>query len=270
MKSIQFFLFLLTISVMAACSGPETDVKETKNDPKELKESTPDDGRGAEYEAYMSEIDNNDSITIANTLYYTKSNGESYQVYVLLDDESQVIRMEERYTTSASGSLLSTFFYYKNGVKYASRERFIRGVGEEEKFVERVSYYEGGKPKISKMRQAPYEEYLESETFEIIDPTNCSDQRANLALRREGEFATNFVSVVQEDPTNPITYIIVGEGSDDGFVSSLIVQHFTPLVRELVSNPNAHAGEAMDVQFQEMHESSGYTFQALLGIQRAE
>lgn len=267
MKHIHFLLFLLIISAMASCSSGSAEVNETKNDPSEVNNGTPDDGRGAEYEAYIASIDNSDSLVVANTLYYTKSNGESYQVYVLLDDSSNIVRSEERYTTSNSGSVLTNYFYYRDGEKYASRELFIDNSGEKEAFVERVSYYEDGKPKISKMRRAPYEEYLENETFEIIEPHNCSDARADRALHRTGEFQTNFVSVVREDPA---TYLIVGEGSEDGFVSSLVVQSITPLVGELLSNPDAHVGEPMQVMFEEVHDGSGFTYQSLLGIQRVQ
>lgn len=265
MKRKNFLLFLLIASLMAACSSTSSQVNEPKNDSQT--DGTPDDGRGSEYEAYISQIDNSDSLTVMNTLYYTKANGESYQVYVLVNDSSQIVRAEERYTTSGTGSVLKNYFYFRNNEKYASRELFIDNSSGKEEFVERVTFYENEKPKISKMRRAPYEEYLDNETFRIIDPVNLSEERMERALHTEGEFQTNFVSVVVE---NPARYIIVGEGTDDGYVSSLVVQTITPLVGQLLSNPDAHVGEPMEVQYQEVHDGSGYTYQALIAIQRAK
>lgn len=263
LKAILFFF--LIVAGFTACNESEND--DTTSTKKTQQKGTPDDGRGAEYEAYISEIDNSDSLTIANTLYYTKENGESYQVYVKLNEESELVRIEEKYTTSSSGSLLTNYYYYKDGEKYATKEHYILGMGPDEKFVERVSYYENGKPKISKSRKAQYEEYLENETFEIIKEWDCSDERPMRALKREGEFVTNFVSVVREDPA---IYVIVGEGVEDGYVSALVVQSITPLINKMISNPDAMKGTPLEVSFTEIHESSGFTFQALLGIQIVE
>ena len=263
LKAISL-LFLIS-SFLVSC-GPEKKEKESKaNTTKE--KGSPDDGRGAEYEMYMTKIDESDSLTDANTLYYTKDNGESYQVYVKINDDKEVVRVEEKYTTSQTGSVLTNFFYYKDGKKYASKEHYVEGSGDKETFVERVSYYEDEKPKISKIRRAPFEEYLVNELFEIIPAYNASDERAMRALRREGEFETNFVSIVREDPA---IYVIVGEGTDDGYVSALVVQRITPLVQQMMSSPESMKGQPLSISFQEVHESNGFTFQALLDVQRAE
>jgi len=262
LKALLLYVSIATL--FAACNSEPTQVQETKN---KAEKTTPDDGRGASYEAYMAQIDKSDSLTLANTLFYTKGNGESYQAYVLLDDSSRLVRIEEKYTLSSSGSLLTNYFYYKNNEKIASKEIFIEGSGDTESFVERVSYYKNGKAEISKERRARFEEYLQNESFNLIKAHDCSDKRANTALRREGEFATNFVSVVLEDPA---TYVIVGEGTDDGYVSALVVQRITPLVSQMMNNPESLKNKPLDLQFQEMHESSGYTFQALLSVQLAK
>lgn len=260
MKLKALLLFLSIATLFVACNDEPTQVKETKN---KVAKKTPDDGRGASYEAYMAQIDGSDSLTIANTLYYTKENGESYQAFVLIDDSSHLVRIEEKYTLSSSGSLLTNVFYYKNDVKIASKEIFIEGSGATESFVERVSYYKNGKAEISKERRAQFEEYLKFESFNLIPPHDCSDKRANRALRREGEFVTNFVSVVYEDPA---TYVIVGEGTDNGYVSALVVQRITPLVNQMKNDPESLKNKRLDVDFQEMNESTGFTFQALLNV----
>ncbi len=263
--NLKAILLLLTLTgTLLACSDDAVQVKETKN---AAQKGTPDDGRGASFEAYITQIDNSDSLTVANTLYYTKENGESYQAYVLLDDSSRMVRLEEKYTTSTSGSVLTNFFYFKNNEKVASKEIFIEGSGDSESFVERVSYYQNGKPIISKIRRAQYEEYLPNESFSIIDAYDCSDARVNRALRREKEFMTNFVSVVHEDPA---IYVIVGEGTDDGYVSALVVQRITPLISQMMNKPESLKGKPLDVSSQEVHESTGFTFQALLDVQLAE
>lgn len=258
---ILFASQVALLCLIAVSCGSGTEKTEQAKDKKET--GTPDDGRGSEYEAFMARIDASDSLTVANTLFYTKEDGSSYQIYVLLDDSSSIVRMEEKYTGNSSGTVLTNYYYFKDDKKYATKEVFISRLEANEMFVERVTYYKNEKPIISKSRTAKFEEYLESEPYQLVDPVDCPTQRAERALKREGEFATNFVSTVSEDP---LVYIIVGEGKEDGYVSALLVQQFSPAVMKLINNESAMKGTPLDVQFQEVHESSGYTFQALLGL----
>lgn len=267
---IQSFLILVSVALLwTACSenSQEKVVKTTKNEksPEEL--GVEDDGRGGDFEDYMALVDNNDSLLTASTLYFSKGDGESYQLYLLLNNEGNIIRTEERYTKSGDGSVLRNFHYFRDEVRIASKEIYNQGTGEAENFFERVSYYdEKEKPVISKIRKAQFEEYLENEMFRIIDPINCPLDRADRALAGEGEFETKFLSVIEQDG---VFYIIVGEDKDNGYNSSLVVQSITPLIQSLINNPDAYKGEPVKVDFQEMPDGQGYTFQSLLGISLA-
>lgn len=268
MKITSFILLVSATFLWTACSESKPEIKETKNEeePKEI--IIEDDGRGGEFEDYMALVDVSDSLIGANTLYYAKPNGESYQVYLKLDDASNIVRLEEQYTTSSSGSILRTFYYYRDGFKVATKEIFNEGAGDTEMFFERVSYYDTDeKPIISKLRSAKFEEYLEDDTFKIIDPLDCPDVTAKRALARDDEFATNFVGVISQEQIN---YIIVGEGVDGGFTTSLVVQEFTPLIAQLLTDPAAFKGDPMDIEFQEVPDGQGFTFQSLISLKRVE
>jgi len=263
---IPHLLVLISATLLwtACTSDSKPEVNETKNEQDPIEMGVEDDGRGGEYEDYMAIVDMSDSLIGANTLYYAKPGGESYQVYLKLDEESNIVRMNEQYTNAGSGSILNTYYYYRDGEKVATKEIYNEGQGDTEMFFERVSYYnEKEKPIISKIRSAQYEEYLEEETFNIIDPLDCSDERAKRALMRGGEFATNFVGVIKQEKIN---YIIVGEGKEDGFRTSLLVQQFTPLIIQMLSNPDAFKGKPMDIEFEELPDGQGFTFQSLIDI----
>lgn len=266
MKFKFLFSAIILATLMSACSDSDSQVLETKND-KKANQGITDDGRGGEFEDYIATVDVNDSLITANTLYYAKPSGESYQVYLKLDNESNLVRMQETYTTASSGSILNTYYYYRDGMKVATKEFYLTGEGESEMFNERVSYYnEKEEAIITKMRTARFEEYLENETFKIIDPVDCSDKKAKRALTRGGEFATNFVGVIKQDAIN---YIIVGEGVEGGFTTSLVVQQFTPLIVQMLANPDKFKGEPMDIEFQEVPDGQGFTFQSLISLKRA-
>ena len=268
MKYTTGIILFATFFGIVACSNSEKETKPSKKNKESREIVMEDDGRGGEYEDYMALVDANDTLVGANTLYYAKQSGESYQVYLKMDEQSNLVRMQEQYTTSSSGSILNTFYYYRDGIKFATREKYNEGEGQAEKFYERVSYYnENEEPIISRMRSAQFEEYLENETFQIIEPYNCSDEKAKRALVRGEEFATNFVGVINQDQ---ISYIIVGEGVKDGFTTSLVVQQYTPLIAQMLTNPDSYKGKPVDIEFQEVPDGQGFTFQSLISLELAE
>lgn len=267
MKIKALLPVLIVVLIGTSCAESTVDVEETRNEeqPEELIGSE-DDGRGAAYEAFMNAIDTTAQLE-ASTLYYSKPNGESYQVYLLLDEESNINRMEARYTKEGSSSVLRTFFYYKEGVKHATHEFYTEGVAPNEQFKERISYYdEKGVPIITKIRSAQFEEALENELFRIVDPFDCSDARAYQAIENQGEFETTFLSTLSRDG---VIYLNVGDSKQNGFTSSLVVQEITPLVQQMIHNPDAYEGKEVSIKFSELPDGSGFTFQALHAIQLA-
>jgi len=256
-------ILIVAATVWTSCSESKVQVEETKNEETPIDPGKEDDGSGGEYETYMANVDSDTNLIQASTLYYSKPNGESYQVYLLVDDSANIVKMEARYTLEGSSSVLRTFFYYKNGIKHATRELRIEGAMPNEQFKELVTYYEeNGEPAITKRRMAKLEEDLEYESFRIITPTDCSDERAMQALQNEAEFQTNFISTIAQDG---VYYINVGQNG--GFTSSLVVQEITPLVQQMLTSPESFKGKEVRVQFSEVPDGSGFTFQALLGIQ---
>lgn len=263
------FLLLLSAVVLltAACSEEKAEIKKAKNE-KSPTELGVDDGQSGEFEDYIALIDNNDSLLIASTMYFAKETGESYQVYLSLDSASNVIKSEERYTRAGiGGSILRNFHYFRDGQRIASREIYNEGEGENEQFFERVTYYgEDEEPLISKRRAARFEDYLENEMFDVIEPVKCPMDKLQRALNNEGEFTTKFMGIITQAG---LFYIQVGEGKKDGFTTTLVVQQVTPLVQDMINNPAKYKGKEVDVDFRELPDGQGYTFQALLGIKMA-
>lgn len=265
---IKSLLILVSAALLwTACSdnSSEREIKKTKNE-KEPEELGVDDGSGGAYDDYMAIIDASDTLLIGSSMYYTKNpdlSQENYQIYLLMSEDSDIKRIEERYTRPQGGSTLSNFHYYKDGARIATREIYNEGEGESEMFFERVTYYEEEKPKTSKLRSHRFEEYLENEMFKMITPVACPVDKAQRAIAQEGEFQTNFMGVSE---IGGVFYIEVGEGDPNGFSSNLLVQQISPLVNDMIKNPAKFKGKKVKVDFREMPDGQGFTFQALLGI----
>ncbi|XOV65812.1 MAG: hypothetical protein ACFHU9_09250 [Fluviicola sp.] len=271
MKIKSLLILGSAVLLWTACSDETPDKSETKSKKKPApKEVYAENESAGEYEDYMAVVDSRNDFFIGSSMFYSKNpdiSGENYQVYLLLDSTSNIVRIEEQYTKERGGSLLRNFHYFKDGDRVASKEYFNKGEGENELFYERVTYYEDGKPVTSKLRSNRFEEYLENELFKIVSPVSCPLERAQRAIAQEGEFQTNFMGVTKNAG---LFYIEVGEGDPKGYSTNLLVQQVTPLVQDMINNPNKYKGKKVKVDFREMPDGQGFTFQALMGIEMAK
>ena len=214
------------------------------------------------FEQLISDIDMNDSLATANSLFYTREDGSSMEVALFLDEKNEAVKMIEKFTTGSSQSVGSRTFYLKDGKKIASRETFESGEGANAHFIERVSYYDSEeKPIATKQRSAPYEEELELESYVVTEKSDCSMKRTLDVLNQEEEFATTFRGFVEEDP---YLYIIVGEDDVKGYCSSLVVQYRTATIQKLQTHEKEMIGTPLIIEFETFSGEQGYEYQILL------
>ncbi|NRA12967.1 MAG: hypothetical protein HRT57_13520 [Crocinitomicaceae bacterium] len=257
-KSI--FLFACSFSILIACSD-KPDEKEPikkKNTPSQVYQ---DDNE--EFEEYITQIDDSATLNEGNSLYYTHSNGTSYEVTFKINNDDRILRMTEKYTLASTGSIMSSVFYYKDELLYATKEFFEEGVGEDAFFVERVSYYDkNSEPTLTKERTAPFEDYLDQSSFKLGNIHKCSDERAYRAITNQGEFMTTFKGFVENGPER---YLMVGEDKKGGYESAILLQSRTPFLQYLFHNQDSNIGMKLDINFRTMRDPAGYEYQALLG-----
>ena len=254
-------VFIGMISFLMSCDSTET----TQNE--KLKEAATaiDLEQGEAAEAYITTIDENDSLAIGNSLYYSRPDGSSFEVEFVVNDSGRVVKMTQFYTTTSSGSIQTKLFYYQNGIKYATKEYFETGTGESAKFVERISYYsKNEQPVATKQRIAPYENELEYEPFGLSELFDCNDAQAFRALNQEEEFETNFKGFATDGTAS---YLLVGENKPDGYISALLVKSYTPLINKLMSKEGIMRGVPIEVDFEKVRTTTG-TYQMLLGVRQ--
>ena len=261
MNKLKYFLTTLILAfIIMSCESNE-EVKETSNETGVT--VSPDLAEIQSAEEYISEI-NNANLNTGKSLYYSKSDGSTVEVEVFVDTTGKIVKLIEEYSRSEQGSIETNAFYYKDEMMYASKERFEEGEGMDGFFVERVTYYDdNGAAKISKRRQAQYEDGLTNEMFEIVASKACSDDRAFRVLNQEGEFQTTFQGFIKDEH---LIYLIVGENKKDGYASTLVVQQKGPTIRKLMANEKSMIGTLLEVDFQKSIGDLGFEFQALLNI----
>ena len=261
---IKYLFPLTTLLLILTCASCKTDEVVTDSD--ETDEPVIETPSNDELEAYLMEIDLNDELELASSLYYTKgsdSGEEMVQVNLFLTDSSEVLKIEELMVRPGTNSIVSNVFYYKDEVKCASKQFFEESINDSSYFVEVLSYYDAdAKVILSKRRTAMFEDYLDQEAYTVVKNSDCSDARAFDVVNQEGNFETTFQGFVE---FGQFTYLIVGENKKVGFASSLVVQRESALIKELRANEKEMIGTPLEVEFGTAMDDGG-SQQILLSI----
>jgi len=219
------------------------------------------------YEEYIAALDGNDSMASGNSLFYSKGEGEFAEVEFFVNEKNEMVKMTEFYTQVGQNSLTvaKKIFYFKEGKKFATKELFEDGHGDDLGFVERVSYYDDNeKPIVTKRRKAPFEQDLDYETFVVSEKHDCSVERALQILNQEGDFNTTFQGFVDQPDA---LYIIVGGSDPEAFTSSLIVQNIDATIAKLRRNELSMIGTQLIVDFETLeNQGEGFEYQILKSV----
>ena len=259
-KFIQASVIVLFFTIgMSSCTDNTKKTASETNTAEDLSVSE-------NYEAFISKIDANDSLGIANTLYYTNQKGDAVEVELLLNSKDEIVKLTEIMTSSHSNSIVSNEFYYKNGKLYVSKEFREQSKNDSLYFVEYRSYYDTSETiLLTKKRTAQYEELLDQEPFTNTEKRPLSDDRAKRVINQKGEFETTFQGFVE---VAEYLYIVVGENKKSGYSSSLVVQSYTPLIKELKANQSAMLGTPLEISFGRTNDDG--VVQILFNVQRKE
>lgn len=264
MKTSTFLQLLFCISfLLFSCdeSGEQDDNETDSGISTQSEENSADN----DAEKYVAEVDSADYVS-GKSLSYSKPNGASIAVEFWLNDSNQVVKMIEYSAKANGGTIDKKYFYYKDNKKYVTKEYFDDSKGDKSGYVERISYYKNGRPAITKMRRADFEDYLEFESFKVVEPKDCSDQKAYDVLNQTSEYSTTFQGFVYDEH---MTYLLVGPNTKDGYVSSLSVQFKTGVIRKLMENERAYIGTPLIVNFETAISEIGFEFQVLTSVEFA-
>ena len=258
------FLFLVFLFFMLQSCGGTPVVDDSFEEEYVEQDAYVPNNEEVLFEKIMEDIDLNDSLRYGQSLSYNRPDGASVFVKIYVDDSNFTVKLFEEYTSPNSPSINSNTFYFDQGKLIATRELFEEGTGDEGHFVERVTYYNKQEEAIiTKRKVAAYEEELIYEPFTVAEKTACSYKRAMQVINQEGEYETNFVEFISEEP---YLYLIVGENKKDGYYSSLVVQMMTSLIKKWQSDPEKYFGTPLNVDYKILNGEQGYEYQILMGV----
>lgn len=268
MKITYLFLIASSLVLFSCNTGEDTVVEDPDVSITEI--SQEDEKQLAiteEFEAYMDMIDADDSMDVGRSLYYTNQAGASIEVVFKVNAEGDIVKLEEYTVQPGSGTVYSNLYYLKDGKRYATKQFFEEGEGEQAFFTELRSYYDEKENVVAtKQRSAEFEESLDYEMFAIGKKQECTIDRPMKVINAEGPFETTFQGFIEVEE---YLYLLVGENTPDGYVSSLIVQFRDGTIQKLRENELGMKGTPLQIEFATTSDASGEQ-QILLGVQIKE
>lgn len=212
----------------------------------------------------INAIDNNQDLALLQSLAYNDNLGSQTQAIAYLDKNQNEVKIEENYSDAKSGNYGTKTFYIENGKKFASKEVYFDNQRKKPMFIESVSFYDNsGKVIYTKERSSDFEVDLEQIPFQPAKLRDLSIDRTMRIINMEGEFETTFQGFVEDAN---LKYVLVGDDSPEGFVTSLVVQFEDATIKKLMNNEKEMLGTPLDVQYQAAMDENEMKFQILLSL----
>lgn len=256
---IIFLSSLISMLFLFGCQSSNSNQDKT-----EKVENIPAISNEDKFENLITSVDNNEELSMINSLAYNNNAGSSIEVIAYLDKNDNEVKIEEKFSDIKSGNIGKYTYYIENGKKVVSKEVYLDNVLKKPSYVERITFYDSNnKPIYTKERFATYEDELEKEAFQVTTPKDRSIDRAMRVLNQEKEFETTFQGFAN---AGNMDYLLIGENTKDGYASSLAVQYKEGDIQKLMKNQKAMIGTPLAVQHQVMVDERGLKFQILISV----
>lgn len=253
MKWINWFNILMAGSLLlASCHSSSTE------ESKQQISSTTSFKEQAELDSLKAEIDSKIGLREVYSLRYLSSEDDVNQVFGLIDEELNVVRLEHVLIPKA-GVELQTRYYFQNGTIFLSTQ--LRKKFENEQFFLREirTYYdENGVVLFTGERRASDETKLEERPWKKIEGKVMDPQKAMEIINQQGEFATNFLNLSEAMGKK---YIVVGTDKQ----SSTVAYHdgISGDLKLLLARPDKFVNQPLSISFTEITDANDFCFQAL-------
>lgn len=251
---------LLSIGSVALFSCENSKSKETEIATSYQKLSN-EESIDAEIKTIDDEIAKSDQI--ANSLNYSKENGEAIQVIAHLSSDNEILKLEEKFTGGEGKNTGKILYYLKNGIPFTTKELFEDYTdAQHPKFVERISYYDvKGNVMATKEKRVNYEEELPNVNYVSAPKHTCKMDKAMRVLNQKGEFELTFQGFVETDALN---YLIVGQPGENGYTSAMRIEFNDKFIVDALKNQRKYLNRKCRVSFA-VSENSGFEYQVYTG-----
>jgi hypothetical protein len=224
-------------------------------------------GNEAQYENEMKRINADPSLLQIRSLTYSNDNGESQSVNGLIDENGEILKLSQEYS-DAKGTTIAIHCYFKNKKLISAINKTIVSA-EKKSFCREIKSYYGENEKVvySCSRKAKSELGIEKINFIADKKYNFGYAEAMEILKQTGRFETRFLSFMNAAGKE---FIVVGTSGKDAYFSVLAIQPDIKAIQLIQADEKKYVNKLLKVEFTEVTEADGFTFQGLLNAEIIE
>jgi len=255
-------LLVAICSISLILSACKDDVPTTKKtEPRErLDQLIPTYSEAKSYEKQIQTIDTDKNLFEAKSLSYIDNDGNLESVTAMIDSTYQFSKLVH-YLTETDGRQVETHFYFKGSQLFSSVQTIKRFLQNTTFIREVKTYYNSEKVVVyTAERKASGENDISKSSYSEAKKRIHDTRKALDIINQNDKFQTNFLGF--NEARNKI-FLIIGT---DFYNSTVVIPSFQGILKILKNNESKYLNKQLKIEFKEVTELDGFSYQALLDI----
>lgn len=244
--------------ILSACKDnePTTEKKEKRE---RLDQLIPAYSEAKSYENQIQSIDSDKNLFEAKSLSYIDNDGNIESVTAMIDSTYQFSKLIH-YLTETDGRQVETHFYFKGSQLFSSVQTIKRFI-QNTTFVREVKTYYNSKSIVvyTAERKASAENDITKSSYSEAKKRVHDPRKAMDIINQNDKFQTNFLGF---NEARDKIFLIIGT---DYYSSSVVIPSFQGILKTLKNNESKYL-KPLKIEFKEVTELDGFSYQALLDI----
>ena len=258
MKNMKkLYWSLIICAVLFSCQ----DQASPKLNSQEVHSGKSDFKNDAAYFSLMDSINYDGNLVEGSSLQYSDQHGTLFSSKVLSDAANRIYKLEMEISEAIETTESS--FYFKNGKKIVS-SKVVSHYGEEAvDYLKVISFYnDSGAVIYTGRAKSDNLDSLETVMYSSSELQNHEFDVAWNMINQTGAFQTTFLGTAFSEEIEK-NFLIVGP-KDGSYTSTLAISEETELIKKLKSNIQRYKGSLLTIEFDNITEPSGLTYQILV------
>ncbi len=255
-----FFLGLLAFTLLFSCQENSDAKNERPTDHFGNTFSTPFDGIDA-FLNYQAKIEKRKDLQKLNSLLFTQNNGNTFQSVAFLEKNRDIAKAQLIATKTEKGQQIQYTFYFLKGVLSMAEVNFNQ---VSKNFIYRIFFNAEQSPIATYMHRI-----VDAEQATEIHYVPCKNQpwlnqkieksikQLSDMQNQEGDFSLYFTGFNEAYNKQFIEF------GNENFSTNLAFVEQETLVQQIKKTPQAYHSTLFQIQFEEITEASGFSYQLL-------
>jgi gamma-glutamylcyclotransferase (GGCT)/AIG2-like uncharacterized protein YtfP len=243
----------------ASCKNEVPSAKKTEKRER-LDQLIPAYSKAKSYEKQILTIDTDKNLFEAKSLSYIDNDGNLESVTAMIDSTYQFSKLIH-YLTETDGRQVETHFYFRGSQLFTSIQTIKRFTGKTTFTREVKTYYNSENVVVyTAERKASGENDITKSSYSKAEKRIHDPRKALDIINQNGKFQTNFLGF---NEARDKIFLIVGT---DRYTSSVVIPSYQGILKNLKNNENKYLNKPLKIEFKEVTELDGFSYQALLDI----